>query len=248
MKIIAIANQKGGVCKTTTATALGQGLIQKGYKVLFVDLDPQGNLTYQLKADTQESPLISDVLEGKHTAGASIQTTADKWQIIGSDYSTSNYMANTAPTTLKKRLEPLKNKFDYIIIDTPPTLSALTINALVTADKVIIPTTAGIYSAQGIIQLHQTIEKAKELNPEITLDGILLTKYTDRSVISRQLKKALIDLAKSIDTKVYKTTIRQTVSVEEAQATQQALFTYAPRATATADYKNFIKEFLKGDK
>lgn len=248
MEVITIANQKGGVCKTTTATALGQGLQLKGYKVLFIDLDPQGNLTYQLKADTQESPVIADVLEGKHTAGASIQTTAEKWQIIGSDFTTSKFIYQTASDLLKRKIEPLKDKFDYIIIDTPPTLSAMLVNAFVCADKVIIPTTTGIYATQGIMQLYQTIEQAKNLNPLLKLDGILLTKYNKRSIINRQLKKAIEGLADNIGTKVYKSTIRQAIAVEEAQAMQQALYTYAPRATATEDYNTFIKEFLKGDK
>ena len=116
------------------------------------------------------------------------------------------------------------------------------------AYRVIIPTTASTYATQGIIQLYQTIEQAQKLNPGLKLDGILLTRYTDRSIINRQIKKAIEALADKIGTKVYKTTIRQAIAVEEAQATKTALFEYAPKATAAKDYKDFIKEIERGIK
>lgn len=246
--IITLANQKGGVSKTTTAAALGQGLQLKGKKVLFIDLDPQGNLTYHLGADTEESPTIADVLSGNKTAGATIQQTGEKWHIIASDHQASLYQHNTAPGLLKAKIEPIKNNYDFIIIDTPPTLSALTINAFTAADKIIIPTTAGTYATQGILQLYQTIEHAQQLNPGLMLDGILLTRYSDRSIINRQIKHAIESLATNLKTKVYKTTIRQAIAVEEAQATRQPIYTYAPKATATKDYLAFIKEFERSNK
>ena len=246
--ILTLANQKGGVSKTTTAAALGQGLQLKGYKVLFIDLDPQGNLSYHLGADTLESPTIANVLEGTKTPEGAKQKAANAWEIIPSDHETSLHQHSTPPQLLRERIEPIKNKYDFIIIDTPPTLSALTINAFVAADRVIIPTTASTYATQGIIQLYQTIEQAQKLNPGLKLDGILLTRYTDRSIINRQIKKAIEALADKIGTKVYKTTIRQAIAVEEAQATKTALFEYAPKATAAKDYKDFIKEIERGIK
>lgn len=245
--IVTLANQKGGVSKTTTAAALGQGLQLQGYTVLFIDLDPQSNLTFHLKADNTESPTIADVLAKEKTAASCIQQTADNWQIIASDHRSSLYQHQTAPTLLKERLEPVSNNFDYVIIDTPPTLSALTINAFVASDSVIIPTTAGIYATQGIIQLYQTIEQSKRFNEALKLSGILLTRYNSRSIINKQIRSAIEALAAEIGTKVYKTTIRQTIVVEEAQALREPLYTYAPKATATQDYLNFIEEF-KADK
>ncbi len=243
--IIAIANQKGGVSKTTTSATLGQGL-QQLYKksVLFIDLDPQGNLSYHLGADTENSLTIADTLAGTHTAEQTIQK-ANQWHIIPSDQATSTYQNNLQAGELKRLLEPIKNKYDFIIIDTPPTLSALTINAFISADRVIIPTNAGIYATQGIQQLYEVIEHSKKYNKSIIIDGILLTKYSDRSIIHKQLKQALTTLAGNLNTKVYKSTIRQAIAIEESQATKQSIFDYAKRASVTDDYKRFIKEFMK---
>ena len=245
--IITIANQKGGVCKTTTALALGQGLTEKGYKVLFVDTDTQGNLTNTIGQDTENAPTVADLLS--NTRSHEEATKRDKkWHIIPSDYQTAIYQHKTPTNAIKLILEPIKNNYDFIIIDTPPTLSSLTISSICASDTIIIPTTASTYSLQGIKQLYQTIEQCREMQPTLSIDGILLTKYTDRSIINRQIKNALEDMAKSIGTKVYKTTIRQTIAIEEAQAMQEPIFDYCPKATATTDYKAFIKEFLRSVK
>ena len=163
LKSYAIINQKGGVGKSTTAEALGAGLTLKGYKVLFIDLDAQGNLTYTLGANSKGYNSL-DVLTQEATAEAAIQHT-DRGDIIPSTPALAG--ADTAITStgkeyrLKEALEPLKKSYDFIVIDTPPALGILTINALTACTGAVIPAQADIYSLQGISQLNQTIETVR---------------------------------------------------------------------------------------
>ncbi|MDD3365341.1 MAG: AAA family ATPase, partial [Syntrophomonas sp.] len=189
-RIITIATQKGGTGKTTTTHALGVGLIERGYKVLFIDLDPQGNLSYILQTEELKST-IYEVLTGKTKARDAIQH-----QQCGDIIPSSPALAranlelkNTGKEyRLKETLQPIKDDYDYIIIDTPPSLGLLTINALTASDSVIIPSQADIFSLQGIGQLYSTIETIKKYtNPDLSIEGILLTRHNSRSILSRDL-------------------------------------------------------------
>lgn len=246
--IISIASQKGGVGKSTTAQALWAGLRLKGYKVLLVDLDPQGNITYTAGADNAEYTAY-ELLTGKATAAEIIQQT-QQGDIIpaGRGLTRLDLELNTTGKEykLKEALEPFKKRYDYIIIDTPPALGLLTINALTASNSLIIPAQADIYSLQGIGQLHETIEAVKKYcNPSLHLQGILLTRHSQRAVLSRDMAEMIKATATQISTFVYKTVIRECIAVKEAQARKQDIFAYAPGSNASKDYLSFIGELIE---
>ena len=249
MEVIAVINQKGGVGKSTTAHAIGAGLTLKGHRVLYVDLDAQGNLSYTLRADTNGLTAM-ELLQGRNTQAA-IQRTA-QGDIIASSPSLAG--ADTIITAvgkeyrLREALEPLGGLYDYCIIDTPPALGILTINALTACNGAIIPAQADIYSLQGISQLHTTIETVKQYcNPALTIKGIVLTRYNSRAIISREVADMIEQTAGKLQTKLYKAEIRECTAIKEAQATQQDIYSYAPRSNATADYTALIAEILGGE-
>ena len=244
---IAVINQKGGVGKSTTSNAIGAGLFQRGYKVLFIDLDAQGNLSYSMKCENK--PLSSlEVLTGTATAREATLTTPQGDIIPASPALAS---ADTIITDtgreyrLKEALEPLKEVYDYIIIDTPPALGTLTINALTACDSVIIPAQADIYSLQGIGQLNQTIQTVKRYcNSDLTIKGIVITRYSLRAVLTRDMTDLLEDTAKQLNTKVFTSRIRECIALKEAQASQTDIFTYNPRSNAGIDYKALLEEMI----
>ena len=243
--IITIANQKGGVSKTTTAFILGSGLIDKGYKVLFIDLDAQRNLSFLLQAKPGSGS--KDLLQGTPVK-QTIQETGSGYYLIQGSRDLAA-VTRLAADTLRKALTPIKDKLDYIIIDTPPNLSAITINAFTAADQIIIPTIPSGLAIQGIAELSKTIQEIKAAyNPDLSIAGILFTKYHDRAIINRQLHTLAETVAAAAGTKVYKAAIRQSVTIEEALAQQQSIFTYAPHAPVTGDYESFISEFIGDQK
>jgi len=247
LKSYAIINQKGGVGKSTTAEALGAGLTLKGYKVLFIDLDAQGNLTYTLGANSKGYNSL-DVLTQEATAEAAIQHT-DRGDIIPSTPALAG--ADTAITStgkeyrLKEALEPLKKSYDFIVIDTPPALGILTINALTACTGAVIPAQADIYSLQGISQLNQTIETVKRYcNPALMIEGIVLTRYTPRAIISREVADTIEETAAQLHTKLYKTRVRDCTAIKEAQATKQSIYNYSPKSNGAADYTALTAEII----
>ena len=246
-KIVSIINQKGGVGKSTTASALAAGLSLRGYKTLAVDLDAQGNLTYTFGADNTGATVL-EVLTGDATAAEAIKHTqscdvlpANK-ALAGADA----YIKETGKEyRLKEALENVADQYDYIIIDTPPALGILTVNALTACQSVIIPSQADIYSIQGIEQLSETMKPVKKYcNPGLEIEGILLTRYSARSVLSREVADMLEELAAKLGTKLFKTKIREAIAVKEAQISQQSLFEYSPKAKPTEDYNALIDELI----
>ena len=248
METIAIINRKGGVGKTATAQALGSGLIKKGRRVLFVDLDSQTNLTYGLGADAGQVNSM-DVLTGEATAQEAVQHTQQGDVIpAGEDLAGADKVITDTGKEykLKEALANLAGSYDYVIIDTPAALGTLTINALTAADSVIIPVQADIYSLQGIEQLNQTIEAVKKYcNPALYIRGILATRYNGRAIISKDMLSNFEEAAEQLNTRLYNTPIRECISIKEAQASQQNIFEYAPRSNAAKDYNAFIDEFLE---
>ena len=250
-KTVAIANRKGGVGKTATAHALGAGLKRKGYRVLFIDLDSQCNLTDALGVESGSVEASSlDVLEGSSEASEAILQTE------GGDLLPATPQLATADKVidgvgkeyrLRDALQPIARRYDYIIIDTPPALGVLTINALTASNKVVIPAQADLYSLTGIEQLYGTIEAVKHFtNKKLKTDGILITRYAGRSIISKDMKGNLEEVAQIIDTKVYSTPIRECIAIREAQATHTDIYSSSKKSNASKDYEAFIEEFLGG--
>ena len=247
MIIYSIINQKGGVGKSTTALAIGAGLSLKGYSVLYVDLDAQGNLSYTMGADTQGYNAMG-VLQRPETAKAEVQHT-DQGDIIASSPALAGADAVITETgkeyRLKEALESLREIYDYCIIDTPPALGILTVNALTACSGVIIPAQADIYSLQGISQLNNTLQTVKRYcNPELSILGIVLTRYNGRAIIRREVAEMLEQTARGLNTKLYNSRIRECTALVEAQATKQNIYSYAPRSNAAADYKALVAEIL----
>lgn len=246
---IAIINQKGGVGKSTTAHAIGAGLARRGKRVLFVDLDPQGNLSYTLGAQ-DSGPSALDALTRAATAQEAVQHTP------GGDLLPASPALSGADTMitavgkeyrLREALEPLRDQYDYLIMDTPPALGILTVNALTACTGVIIPAQADIYSLQGISQLYATIQTVRQYcNPALTVKGILLTRFSPRAILSRDVADLIESTARQMGTRLYRTPVRECIAVKEAQANQQDIFTYAPKSNAASDYASLIDEIEGG--
>ena len=240
MRIIAVANQKGGVGKTTTSQALTAGLADKGYKVLGIDLDPQGNLSSACGSVNYNVPTIYELMKREVTAEETIQHMNGGYDIIPSQTGKEH--------RLKEASASVADNYDYMVVDTPPSLGVLTVNAFTAATDILIPTTAGIFATTGINQLNETVKSVqKYCNPNVKITGILFTRFNPRANISKQIKELTEQLSKYISAPIYKTYIRSAVAVEEAQANRTDIFDYAEKSTVSEDYKAFIEEFLKGE-
>lgn len=247
-EIIAVVNRRGGVGKTATAHAIGAGLSLKGYKILFIDLDSQCNLSFDVGAKGTRLTSM-EVLSGTAAASDAIQTVQRGDVIIASPSlatADTSIIGTGKEHRLKEALEPLKKKYDYIIIDTPPALGVATVNALTACSSVIIPAQAEIYSLHGIDLLYEAIDAVKKYtNPAITVKGILITRYNGRSILSKDMKSNLEAKAKEVGTKVFSTPIRECVAIKEAQATRTDIFTYDPKSNAAKDYMELINDIEK---
>jgi chromosome partitioning protein len=239
------------VGKTTTAHALITGLTHKGYKALAVDTDPQGNLTYTMGAN-QDAPGVYELLKGEAKTKDVIQRTKQGDIIPGSLMLCGADMEfNDAGREylLRELLEPLRASYDYIVIDSPPTLGILTFNTLTAADDLVIPLGADAYSLQGLSQLYMTISKIKKrCNPNLRIAGLLITRHSGRTALGRDLKEMIEEKAKMVGAKAFKTVIRESVVIREAQVEQKSLFAAGTKNNAIADYMGFVDEYLKGAK
>jgi chromosome partitioning protein len=248
MKTISVINQKGGVAKTTTVQALASGLKNRGYRVLMVDLDGQESLTVSTGASTGAN--ILDVLQGHKAIKSVIQATP------GGDIATGTEDLGKADLTvrgkraeykLKEALTEVQGLYDFCIIDCPPSLGILSVSALTASDTCIIPVQADFFSLKALDQLQGTIDVIrKNTNNDLQIEGILVTRYSPRTVLSRDAMEALRDKARTMGTKVFDTTIRECISIKEAQAMKESIHTYAPRSNASKDYNALIDELLEG--
>lgn len=242
METIAIVNRKGGCGKTTTCQMLGAGLIRRGYKVLYVDMDSQANLTFAL--NTAPGHGCMNLLTGIRSAKEVIVRT-DHGDIIpgGEDLSKADSILNSE-YLLRSALEAIKGNYDYVIIDTPAALGRLTANALTAADTAIITAQPETYSLLGINLLRDLIQTVKtRSNHRLNVRGVLLTRYSS-TTISKDMRENMDGFAQRLGTQVFKTVIRENTKVKEAQYMREDIFTYSPRSNGATDYNAFITEFL----
>ena len=249
-RVIVFANQKGGVAKTTTTLNLAVAFKEQGFRVLVVDLDPQGNLTMSqgMNPDSIERSMF-DVLVHRlpiseiiHTAEVDVAVASI--DLAGAELALSAMIGRER--ALEKALVEVRDSYDFIMIDTPPSLGLLTINAFVAATGVIVPVQCEYLSLRGLVQLENTLAMVREnLNPDVKIEGILATMFDRRTLHSRE---AVEILEESFGDLVFKTRIRKTVRYAEAPVKGQSVLKYDPSGTAAEGYRDLAKEVLDGAK
>jgi chromosome partitioning protein len=249
-RVIVFANQKGGVAKTTTTLNLGVAFKEQGYRVLVVDLDPQGNLTMSqgMNPDSIERSMF-DVLVHRLPISeiiheAEVDVAVSSIDLAGAELALSSMIGRER--ALEKALVEVRDKYDFIMVDTPPSLGLLTINAFVAATGVIVPVQCEYLSLRGLVQLENTLAMVREnLNPEVKIEGILPTMFDRRTLHSRE---AVEILEENFGDLVFKTRIRKTIRYAEAPVKGASVLKYDPSGTAAEAYRELAKEVLHGAK
>lgn len=243
-KTISFNIQKGGVAKTTSAVITAEILQQRGYDVLLVDFDPQRNLTHGLAVDKPKRP-VAYVLTGKTNIKDAILRTEAGLGLLPADRSLFALQAALESNALAKVLAPVSGYFDYVIIDTAPALSSLSVNALVASDLVVIPAVLGDFCDLAIRDVLNTIDTVRQQNKKLAVAGILITMSKKRYVLDRLVAEQYQRLADSKHIRLFTSKIRQCQKVKEAQMLKISLLEYAPRCNAALDYRNFVNELLE---
>lgn len=245
--ITSVIQQKGGVGKSTTAQAIGAYYAAKGQHVLLVDLDSQRNLTLATGKDGDLSSY--DMLISLDKTAAAIVTVKDNLDLIPADARLAGIDAALSEVKvgkeyrLREAFSTIAGRYDHIVIDTPPALSLLTINALTVSDRIVVPAQADVFSLAAIQDLAGTIETVRRYtNPRLVVSGILLTRYNMRPRLTKDLTVLMQKMAAALGTKVYDTKIREAVAIREAQALKQDIFTYALDSKVAGDYRAFCAE------
>lgn len=246
-----IANQKGGIGKTTTAVTLA-GILAGHGRTLLIDADPQGNSTCTYQAQVEDCATLYDVIvdSGMLPLAEAIQ------HMPNGDIVASDPLLTKAEKLLDGDMEGLYRLkdavgelegYDYLVIDTAPSLNVILYNCLIAADQVIIPVTADAYAMQGLMQLYSTIKSVqRRQNPRLKIAGLLLVKYSGRSRLEKQVRRELKELGGKMGARLFSTDIRECVKVREAQSQKILLTEYAPNCTSMRDYNAFAKELLAG--
>ena len=246
MYVLAMANQKGGVSKTTSTQAIVTLLNKKGKKTLAVDLDPQGNLSFAMKANLDGTPTIYNVMKGELTAEEIVQTT-ESGDILPANILLSGadmeFTSTGREYLLKEAIQEIAKQYEYVIIDCPPALSILTINAFVASNYIVVPCIADVFSLQGMAQLNNTIQSVKKYcNPTLKVAGILLTRFNKRTLLGNHIQKLLDNATSSMKTIRFDSCIRNAVSVQESQFQRENMLDYDEKSNAMLDYANFLDE------
>ena len=245
MQIITTAVIKGGTGKTTTAAALAQAAAAAGKRVLAIDLDPQANLTFTIGAD-QNQPGSYELLNGGDPAELLQETPQGITAIAASPNLATERTTPGSATRLQEALKPIKKKFDYIFIDTPPTMGELTYNALQAATGLIIPLEPDNYSLQGLYQITDIAHQMQKRNKDLQIIGVILCRYDSRPKLNRYYQTVIAEKGKEIGAP-FLLGIRPGIAIREAQAMQQSIFDYAPRSKPAEDYKQLF-EIIQGGK
>ena len=250
-KVISVANQKGGVGKTTTTANLSTILAKKGKKVLLIDTDPQGNATSGLGVAKDVELSVYDVLVGDTSFEETLQQTSIKnltvcpsnISLAGAEVELVSMMSREQ--RLKSKLDVIKDNYDFILIDCPPSLGLITLNAFTASDSVLIPVQCEYFALEGLGQLLNTVNLVKKhLNKNLEIEGALLTMYDARTNLSNQVVK---EVKKYFENKVYKTVIPRNVRLSEAPSYGMPISIYDPRSKGAKSYEKFAKELLKNN-
>ena len=250
-KVISIANQKGGVGKTTTAVNIGTIIAKRGKKVLLIDADPQGNATSGLGADKNKEPSLYDVLIDEVDIAETLQDTAMKnlkvcpsnMNLAGAEVELVSAMSREQ--RLKEGLIKIKDEFDYIFIDCPPSLGLITLNAFTASDSILIPVQCEYFALEGLGQLINTINLVKKhLNKNLEIEGAVLTMYDSRTNLSNQVVK---EVKRYFDDKVYKTVIPRNVKLSEAPSYGMPITLYDPKSKGARCYEKLAIEIIKNN-
>ncbi|MEA4892938.1 MAG: ParA family protein [Peptococcaceae bacterium] len=249
-KVISLINQKGGAGKTTSTNAITVCLKHKGYRVLCVDFDPQGYLSFSMNADTRDHPTIYDVLKHKVKCRYAIQHNAVA-PIIPADALLGNvereFTGTGSERMLKDCLKTVSPLYDYILIDSPPELGLLSSNAVVASNVVLIPGLSDGYSLQGMVQVHETICRIKQaFNPDLVIGGMFLVRYYPREDLSRTTWETAKLLTEHLGIPLLETRIRHSNVISKAMTTlQRDIVDYAPRNNAVLDYMALVDELFE---
>lgn len=252
MITLSVSNIKGGVAKTTTAATIAAGLHKRGKRVLMIDSDPQTNLSMCFTEEPQDgAPSLYIIYSnGAQIDDIKIEVKPGLDLVVG-DFSLCSadmeFLGKVGSLKLLgKAIKASKGNYDYVIIDTPPNLGFLSLNAFMTSDYIVTPMAADSFSLKAIRLLKKTIDEVSEdVGKEIPVSGILLTRYTDRTNIAKILEENVKAAAELLNTTVFESRIRQATVVQESQLVKMDLFEYAPKAPVTNDYNEFINELLK---
>jgi len=248
-RVVALANQKGGVGKTTTAINLGASLAACERKVLLIDLDPQANATSGIGLPKNEAQsMYSVLLDGMSIRSVirpsdlpTLYVAPSSVDLVGAEVELSN--ADDRQFKLRRAIEPITAEYDYVLIDSPPSLGLLTVNGLTAADSVLVPMQCEYFAMEGVSQLLNTIERVREsLNPKLEIEGIALTMYDDRMNLARQVAE---EVRSHFGDQVYKTVIPRNVRLGEAPSFGKPIILYDIRSRGSEAYVSLAKEFIR---
>ncbi|HKQ98833.1 MAG TPA: ParA family protein [Candidatus Polarisedimenticolia bacterium] len=247
--ILAIANQKGGVGKTTTSINLAAALAQKGHKTLLLDLDPQGNASLSFMDPEQiQMSAYEALIEPNHTLSDAVHTTNVKnLSVIPARINLAKFESKMigdidSHFRLKDRLKSVTDSFKYVVIDTPPTLGLLTVNALVASTHLLVPIQSSYFALEGTDDLLETVEKIRSRpNPTLEFLGVVITIHDKRTVLGRDIRKHIQEV---FGTKVFRTVISRSVRLEESPAYKEPIFSFAPHSTGATEYYKLSEEVI----